>query len=221
MESSQKKQRMRRNDDSDSSRSSSSGSNDSTDYNKKKKGKARRRKTSKDSSESSDSDDDEKKKHGKKAGKKATMQDRTLELLTKRIEELTAQRTQGPSRGEKWCLNCRMSNHSTEECRQCDFCAARGHLWENYNVRLGLLMGKGQDVRMVLGTTETSGQIGGYASAAEELDAVPGEGEEQVEAPGSTLVSHAKRKATLLLIARIRQCQKKCQTSTSLAPLLQ
>lgn len=104
------------------------------------------RKTSKDSFESSNSDDDDKKKHGKKASKKATMQDRTLELLTKRIEELTAQRAQVPSRGEKWCLNCCMSNHSIEECRQCDFCAARGHLWENRNVRLGLLMGKGQDV---------------------------------------------------------------------------
>ena len=32
----------------------------------------------------------------------------------------------------------------------------------NCNVRLGLLMGKGQDVRMVSGTKETSGQIGGY-----------------------------------------------------------
>ena len=124
----------------------------------RRKGKASRRKTNKDSLESSDSDDDDKKKHGKKA----TMKDRTSELLTKRIEELTAQRAQGPSKGEKWCLNCCMSNHSAEECRQCDFCAKRGHLWENCNVRMGLLMGKGQDVRMVLGTTKISGQTCGY-----------------------------------------------------------
>ena len=136
MESSHKKQQKRSSDDSESSGSSSLSSEDSTDYNKKKKGKAGRRKTCKVSSESSDSDDDEKTKHGKKDGKKITMQDKTLELLTKRIEDLIAQRTHGPGRGDKWCLNCRMSNHSTKECRQCEFCAARGHLWENCNVRL-------------------------------------------------------------------------------------
>ena len=55
--------------------------------------------------------------------------------------------------------------------------------------------------------------------AAEELDVVLGKGEEQVEALGSTLNSHAIRKATLSLTALIRRCQKKRQTSTSLAPL--
>ena len=40
--------------------------------------------------------------------------------------------------------------------------------------------------------------------ATEELDAIPSKGEEQVEAPGSTLVFHAIRKATLLLAAPIR-----------------
>ena len=33
---------------------------------------------------------------------------------------------------------------------------------KNCNVKLNLLMGKGQDVRMVLGTIETSGQARGY-----------------------------------------------------------
>ena len=130
------------------------------DYDKKRR-KSGRKKTSKDSSESSDSEDEDDKRHKKKGSKKATKHDKTLELLTKRIEELTAQRAKEPARGEKWCVNCRMSNHSTEECRQCDFCAARGHLWENCNVRLNLLMGKGQEVRMVTGATETSGPVGG------------------------------------------------------------
>lgn len=50
--------------------------------------------------------------------------------------------------------------------------------------------------------------------AAKELDAVPGMGEENIEAPGSALVFHAIRKATLPLTALIRRCQNKRQTST-------
>ena len=77
------------------------------------------------------------------------MSDKTIELLTKKIEELTAQRIRESSRGEKWCINYRMSNHSTEECKQCDFCAGRGHLWENCSVRLKLMLREGQEVQMV------------------------------------------------------------------------
>ena len=161
MESNKKKTKYRKesSDDSDSSTSSSSDSEESSD-DKKKKGKSSRRKSSrKDSSTSSESDDD--KRHGKKSSKKST-HDKTLELLTKRIEELTAQRVKEPSKGEKWCVNCRASNHSTDECRQCDFCAARGHLWENCKIRLNLMMREGQDVRMVSGATDSNNQSGGY-----------------------------------------------------------
>ena len=52
-----------------------------------------------------------------------------------------------------------MINHSTEECRQCDFCATRGHLWENFSVRLKLKLHEGQEVRMVTGTIEGNKQL--------------------------------------------------------------
>ena len=83
-----------------------------------------------------------------------------IEQLTKKIEEMTAQRVREPSRGEKWCIKCRMNNHSTDECKQCDFCGARGHLWENCGVRLKLMLKQGQEVRMVAGTTEGGEQSG-------------------------------------------------------------
>ena len=94
---------------------------------------------------------------------KRSTHDKTLELLTKRIEELTTQRVKEPCKGEKWCVNCRARNHSTDECRQCDFCAARGHLWENCKIRLNLMMREGQEVRMVSGATDTNNQSGGYS----------------------------------------------------------
>ena len=55
-----------------------------------------------------------------------------------------------------------MSNHSTEECKQCEFCGARGHLWENCGVRLKLMLKQGQEVRMVAGTTESGEQSRKY-----------------------------------------------------------
>ena len=161
MESSKKKMKHRKgsSDDSDSSESLSLDSEESSD-DKKKKGKAgRRRSSKKDSSESSDSEDDRKQL---KKGSKRSTHGKTLELLTKRIEELTAQRVREPSRGERWCINCKASNHSTEECRQCNFCAARGHLWENCKIKLNLMMKEGHEVQMVSGTTDSSNQSGGY-----------------------------------------------------------
>ena len=63
--------------------------------------------------ETSDSDKDHRRK---KSSRKTSRDDtkKTIELLTKKIEKLTAQRVSEPSRGEKWCTHCRMSNHSTE-----------------------------------------------------------------------------------------------------------
>ena len=163
MESSKKKTKRRKesSDESESSNDSSSDSEDSSDGKKKKSKHSRRRSSKKDSSTSLDSNDDDK-KHGRKGSSKKFTHDKTLELLTKRIEELTAQRVREPSKGEKWCVNCRASNHSTEECRQCDFCAARGHLWENCKIRLNLMMKEGHKVRMVSGTAESSDRPGGY-----------------------------------------------------------
>ena len=82
-------------------------------------------------------------------------------MLTKKIKELIAQRFKEPSRGEKWCVNCKMRNHSTEESKQCDFCAVRGHLWENYSVRLKLMLREGQEIRMVTRTAEKNEQSSG------------------------------------------------------------
>ena len=53
-----------------------------------------------------------------------------------------------------------MINHYTEECKQCEFCGARGHLWEKSGVRLKLMIKQGQEVRMVAGTTESGKQSG-------------------------------------------------------------
>lgn len=79
-------------------------------------------------SKSYDSEKEHKKKKSSNKTSSRRNTDKTIELLTKQIEKLTAQRLSEPSKGEKWCTNCRMSNHSTEECKQCDFCAGRGHL---------------------------------------------------------------------------------------------
>ena len=53
---------------------------------------------------------------------KKSSRDNTLEILTKKIEELTTQRIREPGQGEKWCVNFKMINHSTKEYRQCDVC---------------------------------------------------------------------------------------------------
>ena len=69
--------------------------------------------------ESSDLDEDDKRKsraRKKRAGKKSS-HDKTLDLLTKNIEELTAQRVQEPSRGEKWCINYRLKGSSMGKLR--------------------------------------------------------------------------------------------------------
>ena len=164
---SKKKNRKFSTDESESSLSTSSEesleSSNSDSGGKKKKYKHGRTKASKredlDTSESKDEDKRRKSKHGKRSGKR-TGRDKLIEQLTKKIEEMTAQRVCEPSRGEKWCTKCRMSNHSTDECKQCDFCGARGHLWENCGVRLKLMLKQGQEVRMVAGTTESGKQSG-------------------------------------------------------------
>lgn len=123
------------------------------------------------SSSSSDASDTKKDRKKKKSSKKSSKPDtlKIIELLTQQIKKLTAQRITELSRGEKWCVHCRMSNHSTEECKQCDFCVARGHLWENCKARLRLMMKKGQEVRMVTNAqpsdnTEASTSYGGRGS---------------------------------------------------------
>ena len=42
---------------------------------------------------------------GKKKSSKKSINDKTIDLLKKKIEELTAQRVREPSMGEKWCVN--------------------------------------------------------------------------------------------------------------------
>ena len=153
------KKKKRKSSTDESELSSSTSSEESTESSssdsgeKKKKHKHKRKASKREDSDTTESEDNRRTKHGRRKGKR-TSQDRMIEQLTKKIEEMTAQRIREPSRGEKWCVKCRMSNHSTDECKQCEFCGARGHLWENCGVRLKLMLKQGQEVRMVAGTSE-------------------------------------------------------------------
>lgn len=92
MESSkEKKHRKETIDESESSARSSFESEESIDFDKKKKYKAGQRKSSRpDSLESSESEEDDKRNHGKKKSSKKSLHDKAINLLTKKIEELTA-----------------------------------------------------------------------------------------------------------------------------------
>ena len=96
MEISKKKHKKTSTDDSESSASTSSEESlELSNSDRKKKYKAGRRKSCRrNSSESSDSEEDDKRKSraGKKRANKKPSHDKMLELLTKKIEELTTQR---------------------------------------------------------------------------------------------------------------------------------
>ena len=160
---SKKKHRKISTDESESSSSTSSGeSSESSSFDsggKKKKYKYGRKASKRGDLDTSESEDNRRTKHGRRKENR-TSHEKMIEQLTKKIEEMTAQRVREPSRGEKWCVKCRMKNHSTDECKQCDFCGARGHLWENCGVRLKLMLKQGQEVRMVAGTSEGGEQSG-------------------------------------------------------------
>ena len=56
--------------------------------------------------------------------------------MQQKISELEGIRISIPKKGEKWCVPCRVSTHSTSECIKCDYCGKRGHRWEECLVRL-------------------------------------------------------------------------------------
>lgn len=103
----------------------------------KKMERKKTRKVRTSSSETSTSEDSSESDEEPKKKKRRDWQ-AEFNLIKTKVAELSGKRTRTsmPSKGEKWCVPCRVDTHSTSECTRCDYCERRGHLWEDCPIRL-------------------------------------------------------------------------------------
>ncbi|MCO5607281.1 hypothetical protein L7F22_061474 [Adiantum nelumboides] len=93
------------------------------------------------SNNTSESEEEDKKKTKKDSWTKK------FDEMSKRISEIS--RLRGTiEKAEKWCTKCQSKSHTSDDCTQCNYCKAFGHMWNNCKIKMHQLK-EGKDLTMI------------------------------------------------------------------------